>query len=175
MPRILNLLAESRPVENEVKSEAAFQRLISGVELSTVPRAPRPPSDRGRYPEEVGDDDTYQREETPSDDDHDLDDAPFAYYAPSSTEPISIAKPSTPGGSVNGDELSMCYSESSGYGSMAMDVDIVRSSAYSRSVLTQLTAFRVALFVKHVIDTYQPVEIHSSSDNQCDTFKQAQM
>ncbi|KAJ3825626.1 hypothetical protein F5880DRAFT_207835 [Lentinula raphanica] len=121
-PRILNLLAESRPVENEVKSEAAFQRLVAaGAELPMHPRTPSTMSNRGRFPEEVCDDD-YTREESPSDDEG--DDEP---YVPGMSEPIAIRN-RTPAGSVNGDELNtMSISGSpsfSSISSMAMDVDV---------------------------------------------------
>ncbi|KAJ3786118.1 hypothetical protein GGU10DRAFT_352691 [Lentinula aff. detonsa] len=125
-PRILNLLAESRPVENEVKSEAAFQRLVaSGAELPMQPRTPSTMSNRGRYPEEACEDNDA-REETPSDDEG--DDEP---YALSMSEPIAIRN-RTPAGSVNGDDLNtMSISESpsfSSISSMAMDVDISSTS-----------------------------------------------
>ncbi|KAJ7446419.1 hypothetical protein B0H11DRAFT_2162301 [Mycena galericulata] len=114
-PRILNLLAESRPVENEVQSEAAFQRLLaSGVEL---PRTPRTVADRGRYPEEAGHEE-FQREDTPSDDGDDDSTYPPLYPLPTGTEPINIR---TPAGSVNGDD--MCISESPSLS--GMDVDVV--------------------------------------------------
>ncbi|KAJ7170110.1 hypothetical protein C8R46DRAFT_994830 [Mycena filopes] len=127
-PRILNLLAESRPVESEVQSEAAFQRLLaSGVEL---PRTPRTVADRGRYPEEAGPDE-FQREDTPSDDGED-DDSTYTPFHPiaSGSEPINIR---TPAGSVNGDDLNtMCLSESPGLSSM--DVDVVSASPSMSSV-----------------------------------------
>ncbi|KAJ7786556.1 hypothetical protein B0H16DRAFT_1490853 [Mycena metata] len=128
-PRILNLLAESRPVESEVQSEAAFQRLLaSGVEL---PRTPRTVADRGRYPEEAGPDE-FQREDTPSDDgdgDNDSTYTPF-YPMPSGSEPINIR---TPAGSVNGDDLNtMCLSESPGIS--GMDVDLPSASPSMSSV-----------------------------------------
>ncbi|KAF5368507.1 hypothetical protein D9758_002316 [Tetrapyrgos nigripes] len=117
-PRIANLLAESRPIENEVKSEAAFQRLLaSGADLPMSPHTARPPSDRGRYPEEAGSDD-FQREETPSDDEELDDESSGPSPFPSSvSEPINIARSSatsyTPASSVSGDDLNtMCISES---------------------------------------------------------------
>ncbi|PPQ67178.1 hypothetical protein CVT25_005779 [Psilocybe cyanescens] len=108
-PRILNLLAESRPDEIEIKSEAAFQKMVASVsELPAQPRTPRTLADRGRYPEEAGHDDSA-REDTPSDDELELDDGPFAFSTPSGTQPINIMKPRTPAGSVagsiNGDEV----------------------------------------------------------------------
>ncbi|KAA1468052.1 hypothetical protein DENSPDRAFT_366285 [Dentipellis sp. KUC8613] len=139
LPRILNLLSESRPDENEVKSEAQFQRLVASFsELPTQPRTPRAPSDRGRYPEEVGED--VQREDTPSDDGEDQEFA-FAFAPPPSTEPIPMSKPRTPvpsvGGSVNGDDLAL----DSPIGGAAMDVDV--SSGYgSPSISTSLHQWR---------------------------------
>ncbi|KAJ7040377.1 hypothetical protein C8F04DRAFT_255106 [Mycena alexandri] len=127
-PRILNLLAESRPVESEVQSEAAFQRLLaSGVEL---PRTPRTAADRGRYPEEAGVEE-FQREDTPSDDGDDNDSAYTPYYpTPSGSEPINIR---TPAGSVNGDDLNtMCLSESPGMS--GMDIDVPSASPSMSSV-----------------------------------------
>lgn len=116
MPRILTLLAESRPEENEVKSEAQFQRLVASCSaLPSQPRTPRAASDRGRYPEEADSEDTLVREDTPSDDEDELDDSvPFAF------EPLGMIKPATPAQSVVGDDLSMLESP------MAMDVDVVR-------------------------------------------------
>ncbi|RXW22585.1 hypothetical protein EST38_g3286 [Candolleomyces aberdarensis] len=138
-PRLLKILAEPRPEEDEVKSEAAFQRLLHSS--SELPRTPRPVIDRGRYPEEAGHEEETQREATPSDDELELDDTPFAYSAPSGTQPINIRGMRTPGGSaansvagsvagsVNGDELTgMSISEaSSSNGYMPMDVDMVRN------------------------------------------------
>ncbi|KAH9486554.1 hypothetical protein JR316_0000619 [Psilocybe cubensis] len=127
-PRILNLLAESRPEEIEIKSEAAFQKLVASVsELPAQPRTPRALADRGRYPEEAVHEEVT-REETPSDDELELDEGPFAFSTPSGTQPINIMKPRTPGGSIsgsiNGDELGMSISEtSSSLGAAAMDID----------------------------------------------------
>ncbi|KAH8992494.1 hypothetical protein EDB92DRAFT_1858176 [Lactarius akahatsu] len=104
LPRILNLVRESsRPDENEVKSEAQFQRLVASFsELPTQPRTPRAPSDRGRYPEEASEDRDSQLCQTPSDDsDYDEPDGiPFAFSAPTQ-EPITI-RTRTPGASVSG-------------------------------------------------------------------------
>lgn len=118
-PRIRSLISESRPEENEVRSEAQFQRLVaSRCDLPSVPKTPRAPSDRGRYPEEA-DTEEPQREDTPSDDDGDFDDSvPFSYV-----EPIGIAKPVTPAQSVNGDDIGMLESP----GGMAMDIDVASS------------------------------------------------
>ncbi|KAF8913061.1 hypothetical protein CPB84DRAFT_1760258 [Gymnopilus junonius] len=128
-PRILNLLAESRPEDTEIKSEAAFQKLVASVsELPLQPRTPRSFVDRGRYPEEVGQEETT-REETPSDDEPETEEGPFAFSAPSGTQPINIRRLThTPSGSiagsVNGDDTGMSISEtSSSFGATAMDVD----------------------------------------------------
>ncbi len=128
LPRILNLVRESsRPDENEVKSEAQFQRLVASFsELPTQPRTPRATSDRGRYPEEVSEDRDLQPCQTPSDDsDYDEPDGiPFAFSAPTQ-EPITI-RTRTPAASVSG---SLCgddpCADSPG---AAMDIDMVRVS-----------------------------------------------
>ncbi|KAG6879871.1 hypothetical protein C0992_010540 [Termitomyces sp. T32_za158] len=139
-PRILNLLAESRPEENEVKSEAAFQRLIhSCSELPVPPRTPRVAADRGRYPEEAGREET-QREDTPSDDDEHLDDTPLAFSALAPSAPIAIQKPHT--SSVNGDDFTMSTSASSSFGTVAMDVDLPPGSPMSSAISTPLNHWR---------------------------------
>ena len=125
LPRILNLVRESsRPDENEVKSEAQFQRLVASFsELPMQPRTPRALSDRGRYPEEAEERDV-QRCQTPSDDSdyEEADSIPFA-FAPPTQEPITI-RTRTPAASVSG---SLCgddiIANSPG---AAMDVDMVR-------------------------------------------------
>ncbi|KAJ7631191.1 hypothetical protein FB45DRAFT_917790 [Roridomyces roridus] len=129
VPRILNLLAESRPFENEVQSEAAFQRLLaSGVEL---PCTPRTVADRGRFPEEAGVDD-FQREDTPSDDDDDNDSTYTPVYPlPTGSEPIYIR---TPAGSVSGDD--MCVSESPSLSGMDVDAPCGSPSVSSMSSMS---------------------------------------
>jgi hypothetical protein len=114
----LNLLTEPRPEEDELKSEAAFQRLLASYsELPLPPRTPRAPSDRGRYPEEVGHEDSH--EDPLSDDDDDVEGL-FSF----DTQSESIGtKPCTPAHSVNGDDLSMSITESPM--GVAMDVDPV--------------------------------------------------
>ncbi|KAH9835865.1 uncharacterized protein C8Q71DRAFT_858703 [Rhodofomes roseus] len=116
-PRIRSLLSESRPEEDDVRSEAQFQRLVASFcELPSPHRVQRPPSDRGRYPEEA-DVEEPQREDTPSDDDGELDDSvPFSFV-----EPIAISKSVTPAASVNGEDML----ESPG--GAAMDVDVPSS------------------------------------------------
>ncbi|KAG2159637.1 uncharacterized protein EDB93DRAFT_3764 [Suillus bovinus] len=115
--RILNLLAEPRPEEDELQSEAAFQRLLASYsDLPSQPRTPRAPSDRGRYPEEVGHEDSH--EDPLSDDDDDDVQGLFAFDIQNDTNNI---KPCTPAQSVNGDDLSMSLAESPM--GVAMDVD----------------------------------------------------
>jgi hypothetical protein len=139
-PRILNLLAESRPEDAEVKSEAAFQKLVASVsELPAAPRTPRTFADRGRYPEEAGQEENT-REDSPSDDDEpeaEEGTIPFSTFPSSGTQPINIMKPRTPGGSIagsiNGDDAGMSISEtSSSFGAIAMDVDGVSTCKYLR-------------------------------------------
>ncbi|KAF9566118.1 hypothetical protein CPC08DRAFT_658277, partial [Agrocybe pediades] len=133
-PRILNLLSESRPEEVEIKSEAAFQKLVASVsDLPVQPRTPRTFADRGRYPEEAGHEEQV-REDTPSDDEAEADEGPFAFSAPTGTQPINIIRKShTPAGSmsgsINGEDAGMSISEtSSSFGTVAMDVDIPMGS-----------------------------------------------
>lgn len=133
-PRILDLLADSRPEENEVKSEAAFQRLLASCsDLPLPPRTPRAPSDRGRYPEEVGDEEVHE-EGSPSDDDDDDVDAIFV-LDPQGEH--MAAKPCTPAQSVNGDDPPMSLMGSPMV--MAMDVDAVWARVPCAS--TRLTFF----------------------------------
>lgn len=128
-------MAESRPEEAEVKSEAAFQKLVASVsEVPLQPRTPRALADRGRYPEEASSEEVT-REETPSDDELEPsnDGGPFSFSAPppTGTQPIAIKKRThTPAGSIagsiNGDEPGMSISEtSSSFGGAAMDIDAV--------------------------------------------------
>lgn len=115
----MNLLAEPRPEEDELQSEAAFQRLLaSHSDLPSQPRTPRAPSDRGRYPEEVGHEDSH--EDPLSDDDDDDVQGLFAFDIQSETNNV---KPCTPAQSVNGDDLNMSLAESPM--GVAMDVDPV--------------------------------------------------
>lgn len=123
--RIMSLVAESesRPEEAELKSEAQFQRLVASYsDNPLVPKTPRAPSDRGRYPEEAYEDE-FQREDTPSDDEGEDGDSTFGFGG--LADPISISGRDTPAQSVNGDDghMSMCGSPG---GYAAMDVDSVR-------------------------------------------------
>ncbi|KAI5121142.1 hypothetical protein M0805_007140 [Coniferiporia weirii] len=129
--RLLTLRSEARPEDSEVKSEAQFQRLLAS--FSDLPpglgygRSARAASDRGRYPEEAGGDEEFQREETPSDEENDGETLPptlFGHKAHGGSEPINITKPSTP---VQGIEMpedaagARGISESPGY---VMDIDV---------------------------------------------------
>ena len=128
-PRILNLLADARLEDADVKSEAAFQRLVASCsELPAQPRTPRTFTDRGRYPEEAVREENAQ--ESPSDDESEDGEGQFAFSATSGTQPINIQKSHTPAGSItgsfNGDDLNMSISEtSSSFGAAAMDIDVV--------------------------------------------------
>jgi hypothetical protein len=106
----------------EVKSEAAFQRLLSSyAELPTQPRTPRSISDRGRYPEEAVRED-QQREPSPSDDDGEYEET-FAYM-PSSVDTAGSGKAPSLSLNTNGDDMPVPESPS-----FAMDVDMVCGSA----------------------------------------------
>ncbi|EIW86910.1 hypothetical protein CONPUDRAFT_86845 [Coniophora puteana RWD-64-598 SS2] len=127
--RLLSLQTESRPEDNEVQSEAAFQRLIASYPgLPMQPRTPRAPSDRGRYPEEAGHEES-QREDTPSDDEVEGLNSVFAYEGPS--EPINILKPCTPAPSVNGDDMNMSIAGSPIIGAMDIDAPLASPSVMS--------------------------------------------
>lgn len=117
MPRILSLReVESHPEDNEVKSEAQFQKLVAS--FSNHPRTPRALQDRGRYPEEAGEEDLPQ-EDSPSDDEDEPGTAgPFSYAG---TEPVNIPHSVTPAHSVNGDDFGLSESPSNN----AMDIDTV--------------------------------------------------
>ncbi|KAF9269982.1 hypothetical protein L218DRAFT_992653 [Marasmius fiardii PR-910] len=131
-PRIFDIVStESRPaVEDEVKSEAAFQRLLAaGAELPLQPRTPRTTSDRGRYPEEAGNE--SQPEDTQSDDEDDY----MPSYSSSVSEPISIPKRHTPTNSVNGDDFNtMSISESPSFCSMDVDAGLSSPSISSTPI-----------------------------------------
>ena len=134
----MNLLAESRPEDTEVKSEAAFQRLITSCsELPTQPRTPRALTDRGRYPEEAGLEES-QREDTPSDDEDHFDEEPFAFQLPGGREPIPIRKPGSSAGNGNNDDLNMSTSETSSIGALSMDVDMVASSCFIHQTVANI-------------------------------------
>ncbi|TFK77301.1 hypothetical protein BDN72DRAFT_37717 [Pluteus cervinus] len=136
-PRILHLLTESKPEENEVRSEAAFQRLVTSCsDLPLQPRTPRSVTDRGRYPEEAGQDDLLEREDSPSDDEDDADALDYAFSNPNGSELINIPKHYTPASSVNGDDLGMSIAGSPSLGATAMDVDIPSGSPLLPSVLS---------------------------------------
>lgn len=157
-PRILNLLAESHPEEDEVKSEAAFQRLLASCsDLPLQPRTPRALSDRGRYPEEVGDEEGHA-EGSLSDDDEDVD---AVFMLDPQGEHMAV-KPCTPVQSVNGDDPSTSLMGSPMV--MAMDVDAVWARVPCAS--TRLMFF---LAIDIAIDNFNTslgaVAVHSSSNH----------
>jgi len=109
----MNLVTEARPEDSEVKSEAAFQRLLAScAELPTPTRSARA-QDRGRYPEEAGQDDS-QHEQTGSDDDGE-DDEIFEFS--NNNDSITTTKSST----SNGDDFPVPESPS-----FPMEIDMVR-------------------------------------------------
>ncbi|KAI0275334.1 hypothetical protein BC834DRAFT_965728 [Gloeopeniophorella convolvens] len=143
LPRILSLVSESaRPDENEVKSEAQFQRLVASFsELPMAPRTPRgaAPSDRGRYPEAAAADD--ERAATPSDDsDYDEPEPPPPFaFAPPAPEPLAI-RTRTPAASVSG---SLCGDDPPGESpGAAMDVDSMPPSLFGSPAAASLHQWR---------------------------------
>lgn len=138
-----------------MRSEAAFQRLVTSVsELPSQPRTPRPSIDRGRYPEEAGQEEEISREDSPSDDD-DPGIKEEANIAPTGTQPINIQRPAsrtiTPAaslsGSINGDDTNMSISETSSYFGAAMDIDVVYPSGLIRYPTIVLTVLLFSLLV----------------------------
>ena len=123
-PRVLSLLSESRPEDNEVKSEAQFQRLLASYTGNPLtPKTPRAPSDRGRYPEEAEDEEEVAIQS--DDDDEELvDGSTFDYHT--TTEAINISRRGTPAQSINGDDPYSWYPGSPA-GSSYMDVDPVNA------------------------------------------------
>ena len=121
MPRILTLVAESHALENEVKSEAQFQRFVASFsEHPTLPRTPRALTDRGRYPEDATLEEP-SRDDSDSDDEAEPEEAQPAPFSQSHSEPLSISKSVTPAQSINGDDVGFYESP----GQMAMDIDLV--------------------------------------------------
>lgn len=118
---MLSLLSESRPEESDVKSEAQFQRLLASYTGNPLtPKTTRAPSDRGRYPEEAGDEEEVAVQ---SDDDEELrEGSVFDYNA--TTEAINISRRGTPAQSINGDDI-YSWNPGSPIGSSYMDVDPV--------------------------------------------------
>lgn len=133
-PRVLSLLSESRPEDNEVKSEAQFQRLLASYTGNPLtPKTTRAPSDRGRYPEEAGDDEEVAVQSDDDDDDELCEGSVCDYNA--TTEAISISRKGTPARSINGDDL-YSWGPGSPVGSSYMDVDPVSTlflMAYMRT------------------------------------------
>jgi len=165
-PRILNLLAESRPEENEVKSEAAFQRLLASCsDLPLQPRTPRAPSDRGRYPEEVGDEEVHGVG-LPSDDDDD-DDVDAIFVLDPQGDNMA-AKPCTPAQSVNGDDPPVSLMGSPMV--MAMDVDAVWACV-SRASIWLMFFLAVDIAINNFNTSLCAVAVHSPSNHECSPLK----
>lgn len=122
---MLSLLSESRPEDSEVKSEAQFQRLLASYTGNPLtPKTPRAPSDRGRYPEEAGDEEEVAVQS--EDDDELCEGSVFDYNA--TTEAINISRKGTPAQSISGDDL-YSWNPGSPVGSSYMDVDPVSISS----------------------------------------------
>ena len=134
---MLSLLSESRPEENELKSEAQFQRLLASYTGNPLtPKTPRAPSDRGRYPEEAGDEENIAVQS--EDDDDELGEGSvFDYNA--TTEAINISRRGTPARSANGDDP-YSWNPGSPMGSSYMDVDPV-SVRLSSSICAYINTF----------------------------------
>lgn len=127
-------MTESKPDENEVKSEAQFQKFVAS--FSNHPGTPRTLLDRGRYPEEAGEDEPVREDAESSDDEDDPSIVePFSHSHPCS-EPIPIPKSVTPAQSVSGDDFGLSESPSNN----AMDID---------------TVSRVSFYFEHAVDVEQ--------------------
>lgn len=133
------------------------------------PRTPRAASDRGRYPEEAGHDET-PREDTPSDDDA-HEECAFAFM--SNNDAI---KPHTPGGSVNGgvncDEMNMLVTESPGI--PLMDVDMVGPPA-TFSENSNIHCDIASSFTIAIEPSHFAMEIHTTAHDECRPVKQKEM
>lgn len=159
-------MAEARPEDDEVKSEAAFQRLLASCsDLPLQPRTPRAPSDRGRYPEEVGDEEVH-REGSPSDDDDDDVDA-ILLLDPQGEH--MAAKPCTPSHSVNGDDPPMSLMGSPMV--MAMDVDAVWPHVPCASTGLIIFFLALGIAVDNLNTSLGAVAIHTSSNHQRSPLK----
>ncbi|KAF8342842.1 uncharacterized protein EI90DRAFT_794953 [Cantharellus anzutake] len=116
-PRLLTLLSESKPVEEELRSEASFQRLLASHADLPIPFYPRTPrSARGRFPESASFEDDDE-EHTPSEDDE--SDYVLGY-------PQSVPGEGSIGHSTFEDQQWLNQSPYAGPGS-GMDVDMVNS------------------------------------------------
>lgn len=165
---MLSLLSESRPEENELESEAQFQRLLASYTGNPLtPKTPRAPSDRGRYPEEAGDEEetAVQSED---DDDELCEGSVFDYNA--TTEAINISRRGTPAQSMNGDDPYL-WNPGSPVGSSYMDVDPV-SALFPPNICAYIDPFLslqdfLFRFPEHDAVWAQLVEIHSSLNFKC--------
>ena len=147
---MLSLLSESRPEENELKSEAQFQRLLASYTGNPLtPKTPRAPSDRGRYPEEAGEEEDVVVQS--DDDDDELGEGSVFEYN-STTEAINISRRGTPAQSMNGDDP-YSWNPGSPMGSSYMDVDPVRTP-FSPGTRAYIDAFSFPLrFSPSVLQT----------------------
>ena len=133
---MLSLLSESRPEDNEVKSEAQFQRLLASYTGNPLtPKTPRAPSDRGRYPEEAGEEEDVAVQSDDDDDDELCQGSVFDYNT--TTEAINISRRGTPAQSNNGDDPYM-WNPGSPVGSSYMDVDPVNPLFFTRCMRIHL-------------------------------------
>lgn len=148
----MNLVAEARPEDSEVKSEAAFQRLLAScAELPTPARGTRA-QDRGRYPEEAGQDDS-QHEQTGSDDDG--EDEIFESTL-NNNDSITTTRSST----SNGDDFPVPESPS-----IPMEIDMVRFHFMTTEpcpYATKANGFPNLIFIK-------PLEVYSATNFWCHT------
>lgn len=136
---MLSLLSESRPEDNEVKSEAQFQRLLASYTGNPLtPKTPRAPSDRGRYPEEAGEEEDVAVQSDDDDDDELCQGSVFDYNT--TTEAINISRRGTPAQSNNGDDLYM-WNPGSPVGSSYMDVDPVNPLFFHQVYAHTFTRF----------------------------------
>ncbi|KIY51222.1 hypothetical protein FISHEDRAFT_70865 [Fistulina hepatica ATCC 64428] len=129
-PRILRLLAESRPFEElETSSESAFTRLASAC--SDLPSQRRQACDRGRFPEEVACEDSQ-----PSDDEDESDFEDESLYhsvsAPIPIGPSSLAAKSSEAavGTLDGSMDVDVPSASSSVSSMRMSMTPTTATAW---------------------------------------------
>jgi hypothetical protein len=116
-PRLLKLLSEASPQESEVDSEAKFQRFVAShaSELPLNPRKPRQRQQRGRFPEEVVDDEDETRDEDDGSEDEEAGTEIESQDITPLTEEVIGGRSSSssfgsPAGSMDVDSLVMHYS-----------------------------------------------------------------
>lgn len=145
-PRLLSLLAESNPAENELQSEAQFQRLLAAYNGLPIrrPKSSRTASDRGRYPEEALVDNDDDRESSPSEDEEE-----YSTTAVGSMTSVSVPIVQTPGATFDEMSMSEMFRNSPSGSVNGMDVDMVRVvSLYA--VLSCLMSQRSSLPLRRV-------------------------